>query len=307
MIFEEYGAQPAVVHLVVQAPAEEVKSIGAREIESKIGAEYKEVAAEPISPDSSVGILLAAGQTDPQAAEERTNPSALASPTRWDPDIAQQMVTRGPNDVNNKFTGHYVWASLNTAPYVLQAQHGLEFEVNIHSDNPLITGSGRPSCTPSNYKDVPFAKNYGWTWSGYTGSPNPPGGTITNLAALGLYADYNDLSDECNRNSIAVGLAIPQDIPLPYTSSQYYFGWSILAPRGIETSNRISAVIQSVSTHWCEANTWMPLTDCMGVWNSGYGVNRPVLGAWRNWVAPNRCWTSMDYGSTTPVAFSCPF
>lgn len=80
---------------------------------------------------------------------------------------------------------------------------------------------------------------------------------------------------------------------------------TILAPRGVENTGYIGALIQSVSSSQCDLFPWMALTDCMGVTASSVG-NRPVLSETRNWRAPDKCWFSDDYGTgSAPAAYPC--
>lgn len=295
----DYGVSPAIAEVILEAPTEEVQNAKAARAHLELGSQFPEVKPEPISDTSIIGSKLA----QQIAAEPEASTGAVMASTRWDPDIAQNEV-KVNNSATIKITGHYVWADLSTSPLMLPLNHGLEFEVNTYS--PSLWGPGRPVCNVPHpaYKYQPFVVNEGWSWSGYVGLPLTHG-TTYNVAALGVYADYNDLSDECSRNSMAIGVAIPQDIPLPYQSSQYYFGWQIIAPKGLDSSGRMGANIQTVTSHACQAAPTVPLTDCMGVYNSGWSDNRMVLNESRNIVGPGKCWVSQNFGTTTPSIWDC--
>lgn len=297
--YSDFGVSPAVVGVLLEISAEEAAKHTTREIQSEIGAEFPLQEALGISTESRVGQELSA--IEKQHPEERSDTMSLSA-TRWDPDIVMQHVTRNTGASFTTFSGTYIWGDLDTSPLMLPDKHGLEFEVNVYTPNAYGI---KPFCVPAiGYKLIPFAVNQYWSWSSWVSDPSAYG-VIFNLATLGVYPDYNDLSDECNRNSIALGVASPWDIPLGYMSSAYVFGTQIDAPNGLDSNGNISAVVQTVSRHHCEANPSMPLTDCMGIVDSGWGANRPVLAAWRNWVAPNKCWWSHDYGEIPPVEEFC--
>lgn len=299
---DNYGITPAINKLIVEASTDEVRKIGTQDVATEIGANYPEVEVQSLSQDSEIGKQLQALEP----ASTSGDVSARVVPTFWEPNWAMMEAKRpSPTASFVKVRGQYQWSVLDTAPYVLPDHHGLEFGMNLFTDNPSVTGNVRPWCSPSQYKDVPFAKNYGWAWSAFVANPYAYGPNITNLAAQGVYADYNDLSDACNRNNVTIGLAIPQDIPLAYQSWVYIFGWEVLADRGWDDTSRISAEIQTVSTARCEVDPWMTLTDCMGAIDSGWSDSRPVLNINRGWTAPNKCWISDVFGTIPPVSYTC--
>lgn len=197
------------------------------------------------------------------------------------------------------FSQYYYWDGTNARTGVLHPHYGFEAEVNIRADAATYQGGSRPAC-PSGYKDRPFAKNYGWTWAALVNTGSGMGPMASSVYA---YADYNDLSDPCQRNSMAIGFRDPQQIA-NYPNGRQEVLVTIQAPRGVEDSGRIGGVVQSVNASTCYVVPWMALTDCMGV-TSGSQGDRVTLGEWRNWRAPAKCWRSGDYGNTAPVAFLC--
>jgi len=125
---------------------------------------------------------------------------------------------------------------------------------------------------------------------------------------LGVYADYNDLSDECKKNSIAIGVKNPT-LMGKSLSGDSGLTTEIWAPRGTEPSSHISGTVQAVSAKSCNTGlgVFMALTDCMGLTNisthwAGHptgNYHRPTLGEHRNYfVAPAKCWLTGSYGNT---------
>jgi hypothetical protein len=125
-------------------------------------------------------------------------------------------------------------------------------------------------------------------------------------SAVGAYADYNDLSDPCEKNSMAIGFQAPWQLP-DYPNNSQEVLVTIQAPRGVEDTGRIGALVQSVNASQCLVAPWMARTDCMGIVSGSVG-DRPVLAEWRNWRAPARCWFSDNYGTdpnSPPIIFPC--
>jgi hypothetical protein len=119
----------------------------------------------------------------------------------------------------------------------------------------------------------------------------------------GIYADYNDLLDECKKSSIAIGMKKPQSIPAGPAGIQNVL-FTIIAPRGNDSSGPISGTVQSVDSTWCDLNVLMSLTDCMGV-TAGSDGERLTLNRDNKWTAPNRCWDSYGQGLVKPISIAC--
>lgn len=222
------------------------------------------------------------------------NVAALAA-TTWKPEQADIQIYR--SGINVYFGQYYYWDGVNAKTSVMHADDGWEAEVNIRTANPDFQAGARggPACI-GDYKSQPFAKNVSWTWSALV---NTGTGMNTSFAsAAGAYADYNDLSDDCNRNSMAIGIRTPQAIP-SYPSGMQEVLLTILAPRGVDDTGRIGGLVQSVNETGCFIQPWLSNTDCMGLTASSSGV-RGTLNESRNWIAPDRCWMSFDYGNVDP-------
>lgn len=209
----------------------------------------------------------------------------------WRPDLVQTRI----EDFGPIYFEYSLFWDSPTTPGYIPLDYGMELGVDIYnSAGPIL----RPVCA-AGYKDAFFAKNYGWNWY----AVNETGGAVT---AAQPYADYNDLSDECNRNSIQVGFAYPQAIPLAYNNAPY--DWVLFvyveAPQGTMSSNTISGDVALVTKDWCTSYPSYAWTDCMGVSASGSPItdqHRGFLSSTRGWTAPNKCWTSNLKGTIDPV------
>lgn len=102
---------------------------------------------------------------------------------------------------------------------------------------------------------------------------------------------------------MAIGIRTPQSIP-SYPNGMQEVLLFIEAPRGVDTTGRIGGVVQGVNETGCFIQPWLSSTDCMGLTASSAG-NRITLGEWRNWIAPNKCWLSLDYGNIAPNQYYC--
>lgn len=298
----QYGTQPQVIGVITQRPIEEVLGTGDARRSAPLQTTFPEYIAPLASAGESVDMVVAneANQPDRSGAE---NARAGSS---WKPNQAQ--IDINVIDINTvQVMGYYYWGSLNpyNSPDLLSADFGLEFQVDVYTDNPAYQTGDRPGQCPSDYKSRPSIQNQNYSWSAYMSSPQ--GGLAPVTAMQSAYADYNDALDPCYRSSIAIGLGNPQSLPkdnMTYSHVQTV----IWAPRGIEAKSRISGVVQAVDRLWCAANPLMTPTDCMGVLQTTYpgGAaqgNRYTLGVDRAWIAPDKCWFSDDFGNTAPQSY----
>ncbi len=174
--------------------------------------------------------------------------------------------------------------------------------------SPEATSSTRPWCGTfgNEYKSWAAASNSPFDWFGWVIAGQD---TVVAPGSIGLYGDYNDLSDPCTVSSIAVGAADPWQIPSTVAGTQDLM-LTMYPNRGTDASSKIGSLVQPVSRDWCQRNPSMPLTDCMGVTPGSYpgpgpSSSRPVLGDWRNMRAPELCWTSQNYGNDAPIFWDC--
>jgi hypothetical protein len=176
---------------------------------------------------------------------------------------------------------------------------GAEFEVNLYND---AIGGHRPNCNYQ-YKDAFWAKNYGWNWAVMRSDYQ-----AANLSSLGAYADYNDLSDSCNRNSIAIGLRYPQNIE--YVNGGYGVMIWVSAPNGYKASSRVGGTVQAVWGGYCDSfpGSSMSSTDCMGVtagsWPSSAPAFRLTANYNKGWTVPSKCWISTGKGLVSAMVLN---
>lgn len=210
---------------------------------------------------------------------------------------AQATVERGTSAY---IGGYFAWrgTGLSSLPDGI----GLEFEVNQRNSTVAAPSNIRPLCFDASFKERFWAKNYSYTW------------TATNIygvgAPSGAYADYNDTTDECQDQSLAIGVRYPKT--LTSFLGEKVLDVSIYAPLGLSSSSAISGNIQAVSDDWCVSFPLMTLTDCMGVariqnhW-AGYptgNYNQSTLNRSRAWFAPGRCWETVNgaFSELTPCS-----
>lgn len=287
------------------SPAEFMESF-----DSRMGTQPEVVAfVLPVDEQDDLSPVVAPDVSDipvfrappiPEATSDRLSRGAdtqiadanrMSSTSDWRPDLVQTRV----EDYGSVFFEYALFWDSPTSPGYIPLDYGMEVGVDLYNN----AGTNlRPACPPG-YKDAFFAKNYGWNWFAFNE-------TFGAVASAQPYADYNDLLDECNRNSIQVGFASPQAIPLSYNNAPY--DWvlfiSVQAPKGNMSSNPISGNVALVTKNWCTSYPSYSWTDCMGVSSSGSPIvnqNRGFLASSRGWTAPNKCWTSDQKGTVAPV------
>jgi hypothetical protein len=294
--FEQtYGTQPQVVAAVVIMPVEEAEARSSARSSDVVQAVGDEYSAPPVDA-GKIDALVAAHRQDLPANEAQAR-VAVVPIENWHPEQADIKVQRVGSSVS--FSQYYFWDG-TTKTSNLHPDDGWEAEVNIFTSNPNYQGGSRPLNCASGYKEQPFAKNYDWNWSALVNT----GTGMTPMAAdVGAYADYNDASDSCDRNSMAIGFRHPQNIPSIPNGFQSII-LNIEAPRGVDDTGKIGGLIQPVNSTGCTLAPWLSLTDCMGLTASGQDA-RITLSLDRAWIAPNRCWFSFDYGQSNPIENAC--
>lgn len=289
----DWGTEPEVVGLIVERPV-------AQDQDSKIQPEMTVITGAP-----KLTAALATGAKVDAFEEARAPAGTSASavginllPNEWRPSSIAVNIQKHPG-----LPGVYVnqfasWQS-GASPANVNSNFGWEMEVNLR--NSSVPAGYRPACN-ANFKDQFFAKNYSWySWSVFNSS-------YTSIGATSPYADYNDLGDSCSKQSIAVGMKNPQSMLPSPNNPPFALVLDIHAPSGNVATNKIGALWQTVDKTYC--NRWpgntMSSTDCMGVDQLRYPDRdtyvRPVLSEGRDYVAPDRCWQSDDYGTTDPYS-----
>lgn len=293
-----YGTEPTVVAAIITVPVADLAAVDA---EAKAPSTNVARAADFVAPPADAAKMQSlfadhrpAGLDAQQSAE--SDAEQLWAPGDWRPEYAEVEVIRlGADKVN--FIQYYTWDGSSTSSTALHDTYGLEFQVDITTDEPGYQTDHRPICA-FDYKDRPFAKNYNWTWYA---SVNTGSGLVGMSSSFGVYADYNDLADDCNRSSMAIGIKEPQDVP-SYPNGQQEVLFSITAGRGLDDTGEVSGTVQSINKSWCNDVPLMALTDCMGV-AAGTDGERITLNASRGFIAPNKCWQSANRGQDAPVVY----
>lgn len=301
----DYGTRPAFVGIVVEKDV----PTGAQRMRSAPAPAPIVTGAAPIevlpAAGGEVGSQMAEIEShamrEVDSASRLRNARAAKDLERWAPqDIEIQVYADVTHGSKPTFQHAGWWIDpLGNNTKQMPAGWGMEIEVNLSNGD---EGGSRPFC-PAGYKDANWAANYGWSWSLMTGF----GG---NAGAVGAYADYNDLSDPCGKNSIAIGMRWPQNLAYNYGAQTYLA--QVIAPKGNRSSAYVSANFQAVSDLGCQMAPWMAFTDCMGTaspaWSGPGDPNVTTLNAKRNWTVPNACWRSPNYGQTDPERLQwCPF
>ena len=299
---EDYGTSPQITALVVWREVADAESTSTpRIVATDLGADLPEYTAPPVE----FGGTIQARHIASEEATRAPKDSAAVLALDWRPDDTNHSIF--PSSGKALFGQQFSW--MDGGLYMLPNQVGLEFEITEYNNSVATPSNVRPLCFDTSYKDRFWASNHSyswavtdWFWTTGSLSPSP-------------YADYNDATDLCAQNSIAIGLRYPKN--LTRTGGSYDIitvDILILAPFGLQSTSPISGNVQAISAEYC--NSWpgssMSLTDCMGVaditsyWaGSPTGVyNRGTLNVSRGWSAPWRCWSTADKGASL-TALSC--
>jgi hypothetical protein len=296
------GTAPEIVSVYV--PADEVSEVQRRGVYDVLGADLPVFDA----PDPDLSLM-----TGPERDESRGT-AARAPGDTWQPVDAEAQVTDSGS--NLAITAKYSWWGLSpfAAPVVMADHWGMEFQFDFYTimrphlggEYPAFYGR-RPFCgnTYEYYKDWAAASTRPYNWYAYVIS-GPD--YIVAPGTLGLYGDFNDLSDFCTVSTIAVGMAQPKAMPDSYGDN--FLTINMYPLRGNETKSTLGAIVQPVSRNHCEQNPSMPLMDCMGVTPGDYPgpgpkTSRMVLNNVNNNKAPNLCWYSANFGTTAADIWSC--
>ncbi|SIT72242.1 hypothetical protein SAMN05880545_1020 [Microbacterium sp. RU33B] len=290
-LMQELGTSPEVVGYTVSVTADSGRALGA-ESAIPLSVRGEPEFSAPVVRQSFFDQQRAWASS---AARELDSGSARMAGD-WKPDMVSANIVKQPSGGRIDFDMAALWDSPSTPGYI-PSDYGLEISVDLY--NNWSSTDLRPFCTNPSPRDQFFAKNYGWNWHAVDEQ-------FGWLAAAVPYADYNDLSDPCNRNSMAIGLRTPQAIPLAYYNAPY--DWAVFfyidAPPGNQTINRISGDVSIVTEAWCVSYPNYSNTDCMGVAQPGPGapdLHRGFLDVDRHWTAPNKCWSSLEKGNDPPI------
>lgn len=304
------GTAPEVVSAYVE-PAE----LRASGVERRLLVSVPLGADLPVydAPDADLSLMEGSDSLgSAEALRDDVDISLKAAGDTWQPTDAEVMVM--PMGDNLSITAKYYWTGLTpfSSALVMANKWGMEFQVDFYSsrvvNSPTPGPHARPNCGTShvNYKDWAAASNRPFDWFGYVISG---GNHVVAPGGLGLYGDYNDLSDPCTVSTIAVGMANPHAMTASPIGDEY-LGIYAYPKKGVEAKSRVGAIVQPVNRAMCEQFPSMPLTDCMGVIPGAYPGpgptgNRMVLNSANNNQAPSLCWYSPNFGTTSAQIWTC--
>ncbi|MFE4467688.1 hypothetical protein ACFRFH_02625 [Leifsonia sp. NPDC056824] len=298
---EDYGVRPAATGVIVERSTEETNSRTRGRGLTTVDTDAPEVVPE----SAAHGAMF----------ERRARLAAMASAT----DSVPPRIGRGGSDPLwapysgeiNAYTdnirkkakvvqGAWWVAPLGNSTTALPKGWGMEIEVNISNGD---GGGSRPICA-GGYKEANWAVNDNWSWSLMTAFGADAG-------AVGAYADYNDLSDPCGKNSIAIGMRYPQKLTKIAEGNQTVLV-QITAPLGSRSSATVSGNYQAVSDAGCVLFPNMASTDCMGtIFDPALPgpsiTNMTTLNSDRGWKVPDQCWSFTSWGQSPPSKLAwCP-
>ncbi|WP_309341455.1 hypothetical protein [Microbacterium sp.] len=292
---ESFGTAPMILGAVIEVPRTELDSVAQQAAHTPIVEEGAPFVADPVSPEKAEALF-----PEQFGSASQARSSALTRvPTGWKPEYADFSIIRDSRANTVKFSHFYMWQGGQNNLSQLQQRFGLEFQIDIQTAHPHFQVDHRPNCAQG-YKEQPFAKNYDWSW---TATANVGNGLKALPSTVGVYADYNDLLDECKKSSIALGMQHPQLVPSGPSGIQNV-RLDIVAPRGVDDTGLFSGTVQSIDNTWCNTFPSMTLTDCMGV-APGTDGERLTANIANGWSAPNKCWRSEQQGDIPAVSYAC--
>lgn len=259
------------------------------------------------SPRPRPGESRAQRELSSQAEMTASTQAAATSTASWFP--AEAVVRNYEANGNAILKSSYTWdQSQGGSLSNLDSNFGLEVEINLQSDG-YYSGI-RPFCAVD---DVPVGmggvKEHFWAqnqnWSSWWVTTLGDQSTVSE--GIQAYADYNDLTDNCNEQSIGVGIGKPANLP-HQDQPAYGFMVQVVAPKGNVPVNLITQSGLQPVHYDCDGPYWggTAHTDCMAVPGTPYpdpaesyfqvlnetGAASPEDPATRHPVStPDACWT----------------
>lgn len=323
-VLADHGYLPAITHALVRDDDRAAKRSAADQAVVKKSADF-----ESYEPKATIsrGDLWERTR-DVLARETNARPPAGATarfasdPEGWAPPSSEVVARNGFVDENGEpETAHTVtmWLQWNATaerrPEDFPNDWVLEAELNTYSNNdPHLNPGGlwqRPLCLYDSNE------NFFWTGSNPNFSIDLNGNFLAwSIATLdqtlvpdvyGAYLDHNLHSDPCDRKSIGVGIAYPQDAPLllPGHSESRGFITTVYMPRGLQESNKIASGYQLVSND-CEDTVH---TGCVGL-NvlreppNGFTQGSLIANRSREFTAPG-CHYYYSESMSAPEEYAC--
>lgn len=325
-----YGSPPRITHIIVMEPVDEdsepstpgpseatpTASQAQPTTEGDLAASVIPAPTDATTPVDEIDVASpgmtqyseSSAQAELAAGSVPVDDAAAAA-IYWSPSYTEygvRPVTLPSGTQRAGFYSYFSWDGAHT-PAALDPNFAVEYEVNIYDLTGPWSGS-RPACSVlpvpfipvPDYKDQFWAVNYNWDWQAISNTGDPYY-TIP-------YADINDQSDSCDRNSITIGLVHPQNL---WDGSGYSDLVTIInAPFGVESTSGVGALLQSAENATCAAlavtQGYYVATDCIGL-NGSIGRNgsdnQPsyvTLNTDRGDTVPSLCWRTTA-GTGNPV------
>jgi hypothetical protein len=269
---------------------------------------------------------------------------------KWGPSFAYGIVTK--KKINSvKYVAvkmYFKWNGTDSSPTKIDSEFGAEFSVDFWGDywtndehrcqvpSAIIDNSCLPTAPRCQdidgsrriltaYNQAPPDRPQGYYYAVYMKGAGV-GDSAKNVKKLGAYRDTNDVWDNCNRNSITVGLRDPQQITKRgdgtyklYTSVRAWhpdggkkdFVWNV----DTDTTDDLYADVTTISRTNCPTEDVANpnFTDCMGIpfpngatWNPPNGQSsqtQTLLSRKSSLNGPNYCWTVHGHGESKPVQY----
>ncbi len=248
----------------------------------------------------------------------------------WQPSSANVQITKYKDTAGKdrvKFQSAYYWNGTTRKPTNIDPDFGAEFANDVygnHYASKALRCSGLAVDLANTYcldlvadcswasatsREILVAKMGGASWAVHVSDPS--GGTNSQIKKIGAYLDWFDLWDECNRNSMAIGLRNPEKLP-KMSGGDFRLYTTIWAYRGSgwtsrfdgytpsDASDKIGSTVDAVERVSCGITSGLlELSLCMGgnvfvPWSDGNGnphdAHAIILNKNRKRYGPNLCW-----------------
>lgn len=311
----DYGTQPEVSSLLVEEQVDQQQRGAPGVPPAKVKTSHGQFKASAPQGGKLWGSLEASKSAARNASEAQV--TQLSATSDWRPYYTK--VWTGYSPTQRLIQSEYIWNKDAESLQAMPAGWGLEFEVNLHYSGDGLSGV-RPFCVVGGQPEPTvserfWAQNKNWSsWTVYYTNGSSPASNIES------YADLNDLSDSCTRQSIAVGVGEPRKVLGDLSNNQQAMGVQIVAPAGWSAVNQVAGVVQATYGGYCNNFPWNGVahTDCMGItagsWpglGSSYYTTLSLSGAGTQGsptvrkpvYTPEACWTLVK--NQVPYKYPC--
>lgn len=254
--------------------------------ESQLKPKFTPAAFTP-PPDSLTANALARAEMSGSASHpsESTEIGIMGTPyEEWAPNYSEIAAVED-NQGNAVVLMTHSWDGdqfTGARPTAMPPDWGIEMEVILWNDE--LNGV-HPACASNELEEFWGVHDVN-SWTVMV-----PGGQV---ATYGSYLDWQNLSDECGRNSLTIGIGLPRTLPVTFGTDTIQT--MINTDRGTANESVMSSYYQAVSND-CNDIGQDPHTNCMDLnlnrtFPGPGGKVLPVLGKHREWTAPNCIFTT---------------